>query len=133
MNYKEFFEQDEFKKYVKYSSNAKMLEVYDFLTMPEKINEMIRACENGRPALEGIVKELEAKFLPTADFDIENDKFLKQAIGSLIKYIISFFGYEVNIQKNISNPGYFKSATHYKYNPLKAAKKIVATYEILER
>lgn len=124
MDYNDFFEQEGYQKYRKYEDNPLMKKVFEFFIMPKNISEMIRACNNNRPALEGVVKELEIKFPPTQGFDFENDKFLKQAVGSMVKYIIGFFGYEVNIQKNISNPGYFKSATHYKYNESKAEKTL---------
>ena len=132
MNYNDFFKQKGHQKYKKFESNPVMQEVYEFLTVPKNISEMIRACENGRPALEGVVKKLEVKFASTQEFDIENDRFLKQAIGTMIKYIIGFFGYEVNVQKNISNPGYIKSATHYKYNENKAEKKLEEKIVIID-
>jgi hypothetical protein len=76
---------------------------------------MIHASEVDRPALEGVVKELEAKFPPTLQFDFQNDELLRQTIGRMVKYIIEFYGYKVNKNIPIENPGYFKTATNYKF------------------
>lgn len=66
----------------------------------------------------------------SANFDIDKDYTLRKALGSMIKYILSDFGYEVNIQKDISKGSYIKSATHYTFNQTKAKKKLVRVITI---
>ena len=56
---------------------------------------------------------------------IEKDYFLRKALGSIVKHIISDFGCEVNVQKNISKGSYIKSATHYNFDQSKATKRLV--------
>ena len=80
---------------------------------------MISASKNDRPALEGVIEDIEKNFPVGVDFDIKGDYFLRNALGSIVKYIISDFGYEVDMQKDIHKGSYIKSATSYKLNTAK--------------
>ena len=132
MSYKDFFKEPENKKYIRYETNPIVKDAFEYMSLPENIDKMIIATNNNRPALEGIIEEVEKKFPNSLDFDLENDYTLRKALGSMVKYILSDFGYEVNIQKNISKGSYIKSATNYVYNAEKATKKIVKKVYIEE-
>ena len=130
MKYEDFFNETENKKYVKYQDNSVVESVFKFVAEPESIDKMILSTNQNRPALEGIIEDIEAKFPNSLNFDLDNDYTLRKCLGSIVKYIISEFGYEVNTQKNISKGSYVKSATHYTFNPEKATKRIVKTISI---
>ena len=134
MDYKDFFQEPENKKYNRYESNSTVEAVFNFMAKPESIDRMIAACEQKRPALEGIIESIEGEFPSNVNFDLEKDYTLRKAMGSMVKYILADFGYEVNIQKNISKGHYIKSATHYRLNSEKAKKRLVrkVTIEIIE-
>lgn len=106
--YDEFFESSTWRKYRKFKDCPKMRDVYDFLVLPENVNAMIEACKRGRPALEGVVQDMEKTF----SF---GERFFKQAVGAMVKHILSFFGYEATKQKTIYGTNEFKSATHYSF------------------
>lgn len=125
MRYEDFFDEVENKKYIKYKDNTVVKAVFQFIDEPESIEKMILSTEQNRPALEGVIEDIEAKFPASLNFDLANDYTLRKALGSMVKYIISDFGYEVNTQKNISRGNHMKSATHYKFNSSKATKRIV--------
>ena len=105
--------------------------IYKFLNEPISIHRMVEACRFNRPALEGVVTELEAEFGNRTDLDL-TDNFTKQSVGLLIKYILYDFGYITTIQKDIpKNKGlYFRSAMHYKFEDGIAKKKLVIDYKI---
>lgn len=130
MNYQDFFKEPENRKYVKFENNREVENVFNFMTKPEIIDKMIMASEQKRPALEGIIQDIEAIFPLSPDFNLKEDYTLRKALGSMVKYIISDFGYEVNIQKDISKGTYIKSATHYSFNQLKAKKRLVRNITI---
>lgn len=130
MNYNEFFELDENKKYQRYIDNKTVEKVFSFLCEARSIDLMITATDNNRPALEGIIEEIETRFPMSIEFDLENDYTLRKALGSFVKYILFDFGYRVNKQKNISKGSYVKSATYYSFDEDKATKKVVKEYKI---
>ena len=130
MNYKDFFQEPENRKYIKYENNSEVESVFNFMCKPESIDKMQMSCGQNRPALEGIIEDIELNFPISSNFDIEKDYTLRKALGSMIKYILSDFGYEVNIQKDISKGSYIKSATHYTFNQAKAKKKLVRVITI---
>lgn len=125
MNYNDFFQEPENKKYNRYESNSIVEAVFNYMAEPESIDKMIQASEQNRPALEGIIEDIELKFSSSVSFDLEKDYTLRKALGSMVKYILADFGYQVNIQKNISKGSFIKSATHYKLDPQKAKKRLV--------
>lgn len=130
MNYNDFFKLDENKKYKRYIDNKTVSSVFDFLCEPRIIDLMITASENNRPALEGVILEIESQFPISNEFDLEKDYTLRKALGSFIKCILYDFGYRVNKQKNISKGNYIKSATHYTYDEEKAIKRIIKDYRV---
>ncbi|WP_041225783.1 hypothetical protein [Dehalobacter sp. CF] len=130
MSYKDFFQEPENRKYIKYENVSEVEDVFNFMCKPESIDKMIMSCGQNRPALEGIIEDIELNFPISTNFDIDKDYTLRKALGSMIKYIISDFGYEVNIQKDISKGSHIKSATHYNFNQAKAKKKLVRVITI---
>ena len=119
MLYKEFFLENGNRKYIKYENSSQIEEVFKFLCKKDSIAKMISASKNDRPALEGVIEDIEKNFPVGVDFDIKGDYFLRNALGSIVKYIISDFGYEVDMQKDIHKGSYIKSATSYKLNTAK--------------
>lgn len=124
MGYKEFFLEKENRKYIKYENSSQIEEVFKFLCKKDSIAKMISASKNDRPALEGVIEDIEKNFPVGVDFDIKGDYFLRNALGSIVKYIISDFGYEVYIQREINKGTHIKSATVYKLNPEKVRKSL---------
>ena len=91
MLYKEFFLENENRKYIKYENSSQIEEVFKFLCKKDSIAKMISSCNNDRPALEGVIEDIEKNFPVGPDFDIKDDYFLRNALGSIVKYIISDF------------------------------------------
>ena len=119
MMFEDFFLEKENRKYIKYENSSELKKVFQFLCKQDSISKMISSCKNNRPALEGVIEDIEKNFPVGADFDIKNDYFLRNTLGSIVKYIISDFGYEVDMQKDIHKGSYIKSATSYKLNTAK--------------
>ena len=124
MLYKEFFLEKENRKYIKYENSSELKRVFQFLCKKDSIAKMISSCNNDRPALEGVIEDIEKNFPVGPDFDIKDDYFLRNALGSIVKYIISDFGYEVYIQREINKGTHIKSATVYKLNQEKVRKSL---------
>ncbi|WP_346916530.1 hypothetical protein [Clostridium sp.] len=56
--------------------------------MPDSIDKMISANNNGRPALYGVRSYIEANFSGLADFDF-NEGFVKRCVGSMVRDILA--------------------------------------------
>lgn len=102
-------------------------EVYRFLSSPHSIWAMAKASENSKPALTGVVKELENKF--TGSFDLDNP-MNRRMIGSMIKEIIHDFGFRRKGQRLVSNSSYFTTASYYELEEDKAKRKITGLFEV---
>lgn len=128
MDFEEFIEKNSmYKKFGKNEAAKTAKSLFNFMSKPENIDKMLMANDNGRPALEGILSEIEENF-NNKDFDIENDNFTRQFIGVMVRDIIKDFGYivdrtELSRQKNIKSK-FITSATHYKKVPEEAIKTI---------
>lgn len=106
---------DDFMKRTKMveTPNGTLRQEMSFLCTPKSINRMITMSEMGRPALLGVVKELEEKF---ADSDLplnfnapDNNAPNRRNIGWMVKFIMGKFGYEP-IERTADNDTVTRSA-----------------------
>ena len=112
--------------------NAVAEQIFDFLNRDENIIKMLESCDQGKTALAGCVRELEAyyKTLNMSVFDLK-DKFNRTAVGRMIKTVIAPFGYEVTVKKSLGqnlNLEYFKAASCYELTG-KATMRVVKRVE----
>lgn len=132
MTFSEFIEFN--KNCSKFQNNKDMQELFDFLSEDENIIKMIEYADIDKPALAGVVLEVEqwhdAKNNCLVDF---TDDFTKTAVGRMVKTIITPFGYIVTKQKDMPKDletKYFSSASCYVYDDtvprtMKIVKRIV--------
>jgi hypothetical protein len=109
-------------------------ELHDWLWKPETISKMLDAVKFQRPAIEGVVLEIEELFGDRSDLTF-NDDFTKKATGMLIKYVLEHFGYISSKQKDISQgkgARWFTSGMHYEFDPSKEVFRLVTTLEIYQ-
>ncbi|URJ48735.1 hypothetical protein [Paenibacillus polymyxa] len=131
-----FFEG--YPKYKGYEENCTVKDIYNWLSLPQRIAQMVQTCEQGKPALEAVVEELERAFDLRLDFSFdvgidEKNQFHKQMVGAMIKEILWDFGYIQTLNKRFSarvNSKYFKSGMIYKFNPEYETKRIIIQYDI---
>jgi|GEM_PF-3060723 len=116
--YRDVFKEDVFE------------EVYNFLSRPENIWAMARACEEGKPALNGVVKELEKAFQERFDFD---NPVNRRLVGSMIKEILHDFGFRRKGQRLVSNSNYFSTASYYQLEEDKAENTVSGLFEVKGR
>jgi len=105
-------------------------ELYQFLSFPERIWSMAQASEVGKPALNGVVKELEEKFEGHLDFD---NPVNRRMIGSMIKEILYDFGFRRKGQRMVSNSRYFTTASFYEFDQAKVQKEVAALFKVSEK
>ena len=104
-------------------------ELYSFLSSPQSIWAMAQACEAGKPALNGVVKELEDSFEGRFDFD---NPVNRRMIGSMIKEILHDFGFRRKGQRMVSNSRYFTTASYYELEDEKAEKTVAGLFKIMD-
>lgn len=129
--YRGFFET--YPIYRKYESIALFQELHNWLWKPETIAKMIDAIKFERPAIEGVVTDIEMDFW--GDDLYYDDDFLKKAVGTLIKYVLGHFGYVSSRQKNISKgkeAKWFTSGMHYEFDSKQERMRLVTTISILD-
>jgi hypothetical protein len=128
--YDEFFNDN--PKYGGYRANVSFLEMYQWLSEPHQVCDMMEASKYERPALEGVVYSLEEKFGNRTDLNL-TDNFVKQMIGTAVKHILLYFGYVQTIQKAMPKGRFFMSATHYKYDENASRKKTLILKPVVEQ
>ncbi len=116
--YRSAFKEDVFK------------DVYNFLSRPESIWAMVQVSSEGKPALNGVVKELEESFEGLFEF---NNPMNRRMIGSMIKEILHDFGYRRKGQRMVSNSQYFTTASCYYFDEKKEEKSITSHFGVLEQ
>ena len=91
--------------------------VCDYLSEPRQVGALIHAAENGRPALEGCVQELERLHggLPGCDL---SDDTVRQSVGKIVAAILKEYGYQPGIHIPLKiETQWFTSASLYDFQP----------------
>lgn len=99
-----------------FKDNVTFKELFEWLLEPKQIFNKLQSCKHDRPALEGVLDELETRFSNRTDFDL-SDNFTKQMIGRAVKEILSDFGYVQTGKKSMPTGKYIKNAQHYEEDP----------------
>ncbi len=115
------------------AQNRVAREIFEMiLSRDDVIIAMIDASECGKPALSACVLEIEAHFQmsQTREFDL-TDRYMKQALGRMVRCVLEPFGYEPVGQKEMPRnleTKYLTSASFYEKKGkarLKVVKKII--------
>lgn len=102
------------KIYNKYSTSTEAMAVFNYLKLQENVDKMVTATTNGKPALEGVVHNLENVFEDNKDFDFAKNE-VRQCVGKMVKAIIGPKGYVTDKDMTLSNTKFFKSAMKYTF------------------
>lgn len=100
--------------------NTDAQNVFNYLSQPENIYNMIVFSNVNLPAISGIVHSLENIFATTTDFPLTNPTN-RQTVGRMVKFIMEHFGYEPIASgldkdsklRDFSNAQYFKRPSVY--------------------
>ncbi|MCG5254780.1 MULTISPECIES: hypothetical protein [Brevibacillus] len=109
-------------------------ELHDWLWKPESVVQMLDAIKFNRPAIEGVVLDIESIFGTRNDMTFTDD-FTKKATGMLIKYILEHFGFISSKQKDISKgkgAKWFTSGMHYEFHPERERFRLVTKPIIID-
>lgn len=120
-------------QYASFREVDDFIKVYNWLSEIDQLSAMIKASDERRPALEGVVEELNVRFEDNSTFPLHH-KTNRQAVGAAIKEILFDFGYiqlddKVKLSKKLAAYP-FKSATQYVYAKEFATKKLQTKLEI---
>ena len=101
----------------KFKDNGDAQAVFYLLSKKSNILKMMEVSSFGKPALSGCVEVIEKYYdsLPKPQIDL-NDHFTRQAIGGMVRTILSKYGYTKTVQKDMprsSKAKYFTSAMCY--------------------
>lgn len=110
--FREFMASHE--RYRKYEGSNGAAKVYEFLKKEENIEKMIKANNEGKPALYGVQSYLETNFVGMKDFDL-SEGYVRTCIGTMVKDVLAPLGYSTNVEKRLPEEEslYFKSAMTY--------------------
>ena len=79
-------------------TNEDVIRVFEFIASPDSVQKMITSTENGKPALAGIVHELEERYADCEGFPLNHegpDKNVKNRrnVGWMIMFVMREYGY----------------------------------------
>lgn len=103
------------KIYNKYINSTEAMAVFNFLKLEGSKNKMIESTKNGRPALEGVVEDLENIFKNNQKFDFNKDE-VKQCIGKMVNEIMADYGYVPDEDMQLKGTIFFKGVMKYQKN-----------------
>ena len=113
-----------------YETNTEVIDLFEYLSRPETIMEMINYSKVGRPALEAVVATVENVYLKTMFQHDANNYSLKQATGKMIRFILEDFGWVKKGSLKLVGSNYFVSASTYRYEESVAIRRLVLRVEI---
>jgi hypothetical protein len=119
--------------YQKFYSIDSFQELHDWLWDTGSVAKMLDALKFKRPAIEGIVSDIESIFENRDDLSFR-DNYTKKATGMLIKYVLEYFGYISARQKDIGkgmHARYFTSGMYYEFDESREVYRLVTTFSIV--
>jgi len=102
------------KRFKSLFNNRVISELFDFISGDKQVDVMIVSTQNKRPALEGIIEDIEANFPVQALYNIETFHQHRQITGSLVRFIMGHYGYLTDKSKPLRKGLYIKTAITYK-------------------
>ena len=77
--------------------NEDVIKVFEFIASPDSVQKMIMSTDNGKPALAGIVHELEERFADCEGFPLNHEGPGKNAknrrnVGWMIRFVMREYG-----------------------------------------
>ena len=102
---------DRYPRFRQHADNSAMTELLSFVSAPENIDRMILLNDFAEMApLSALVVELETRFEDRIDL---RSLDVRQMIGTMIKVVLSPFGYEPFDRTLVRNSRYFKVSARY--------------------
>ncbi|OFV71790.1 hypothetical protein [Acetobacterium wieringae] len=126
MSYNNFFTKDTYRSFYNNLKNEPLVEaIYNFIFCDTSAVSMITSTKNGRPALEGILFEVELFLQIAVDYNIVTllddnvpSDSLKQCIGTMVKDVLELYGYKTEFNPSralpINGGKFIMSASSYK-------------------
>lgn len=131
MKYVDFYKQ--YPKYKGYIDNPVVYRLFIFLSNPINIKKMVVANDvYKKPPLYGVLTEVENNFHDPDIFSFCNDG-PRQLTGSLVYYVLSYFGYKPIKPRRITKLKYFTSASIYEYTQENARYVLSERTEIIDK
>jgi hypothetical protein len=127
VKFEEFCRQ---QKMMTLMDNVGAREVFEFLTYPQTISDMLTVQKLGITPLNAVVRDLEEKFLNLEKFPMTDPK-TRQAVGKMVRFIMNRFGLSPTKKsaepiRKAAGAAFFKSGSSYE-------KTHPASYEIAVR
>ena len=111
---------DSYPRFRSVCSDEQAQKVLSQLSKPDSIYKMMIASELGRPALEAMIENLEQDFMALSSAQQRMFSFqditVRQAVGSMVQFILLNFGYTKIGSKSLKKRTYalYKTASTYK-------------------
>ena len=117
-------------------TNQTCKEIFDYLTSPVTVNNLIVFSDAGLPAISGIASTLESRYSDNAEFPLSAHQN-RRYVGKIVKCILAHYGYvpvtggfdEVARLKKFTNTQHFKTSTVYAKSDADAPLKITIKTE----
>lgn len=95
-------------------NEALIRELFDFMQEASQVTLMIEASQLQRPALEGVILQIEDKFPRSKGYDLSTNMRHRQITGSMVRFIMGQYGYLPGKPKAMKKGKYISSAIVYK-------------------
>lgn len=108
-----YFEDRSSQRFKKMGHSQVIHQIFDFLQREAQVILMIQASQEGRPALEGLVTILEARFPRCQEYDLLENMRHRQITGSMIRFIMGFYGFQPGRTKKMTRGSFIQTAIVY--------------------
>lgn len=96
-----------------FAGNKRIKEIFNYMINEISIKKMIICSVEERPALEGIIENLELMYPFDESFDLFSNMKHRQILGSMTRYIMGHYDYRPGKAKKMKKGRYIKTAIVY--------------------
>ncbi|MEG1958151.1 MAG: hypothetical protein RR071_10535 [Lachnospiraceae bacterium] len=118
--------------------NKDVIAVFEFISSPDSVIKMIEATDNGKPALSGIVRELEERFGNCEGFPLNHNGPGKNAknrrnVGWIVRFVMREYGYMPLADSERTRIGADSKSRYFGNAAVYEKMDSIADYEILSQ
>lgn len=110
LNYHQYLMEPASRRFKAFEDHIQLEAIFNFLQSDTQVRKMKQATMNKRPALEGVIEAIEAKYPRAVDFDLLQHLRQRQILGSMTRYIMGRHGYFPGKVKAMKKGRYIKTA-----------------------
>ena len=110
LTFEQYIHEPASRRFKAFEDDQSIELVFNFLANEASVDAMIQATQIGRPAMEALINDIERLFHQENHLDLLFNMKHRQILGSMIRFIMGFYGYYPGKAKPLEHGEFVRTA-----------------------